>query len=298
MDVSEDAYLFSLNGYPFQGANGKQLQAEDDVGIVSGSRAIVCTLGQGIELPHTPSWFVVQGEVKVGKVQEPPSLAMVELLGRPEVFQVLVVCPNFKLVPRTFQEVTPLLQGPDDGQHLIVVNLVIVFHGIEAFGVEGHRVPLLVLRGLLRQDCTSCEVRAVGLDAERTVVVGEDEDRLGGDGRLQSIKSPLLCIPPGPSYVLSSEVKQQPCVVGEVLDEPLVEVGEPQEGLYFLLVLGLWLLGYASHLHGVQLRHAMRDDQPKILDAGLFKLALLRFEVELVQAETIQDDFGDATMLL
>ncbi|KAG6869884.1 hypothetical protein C0992_001696, partial [Termitomyces sp. T32_za158] len=89
------------------------------------------------------------GEVEVGEVQGPPGLAAVELLGHPEVLQVLVVRPDFELVPRTLQEMAPLLQGLDDGQHLLVVDLVVVLHGIEALGVEGHGVPLLIIRGLL-----------------------------------------------------------------------------------------------------------------------------------------------------
>ncbi|KAG6875329.1 hypothetical protein C0992_004300 [Termitomyces sp. T32_za158] len=198
-----------------------------------------------------------------------------------------MVCPDFKLVPRAFQEVVPLLQGPDNGQYLLVVDLVIALHSVEAFGVKGHGVPLLVLWGLLEQDYTSHKIGAVGLNMEGMVIVGEDEDRLGGDGGLEGIKGPLLHVPSGLSHILSGEVKQRPCMVGKVLDELLVEVGEPQEGLYLLLVLGLWPLDYASHLHGVHLHHTLRDDQPKVLNAGLLKLTLFQFEVELVQVETV-----------
>ncbi|KAG6896293.1 hypothetical protein C0992_009270 [Termitomyces sp. T32_za158] len=159
-------------------------------------------------------------------------------------------------------------------------------------------MPFLILRGLLGQDCASCKVGAVGLDIERMVIIVEDKDGLGGDGRLEGIKGPLLRVSPGLSYVPSGKVKQQLCMVGEILDELLIEVGEPQEGLYLLLVLGLWPLDYAGHLRWVHLCHTLRDDQSKVLNAGLLELALLQFEVELVQAEMVQDNSSDATMLL
>ncbi|KAG6869907.1 hypothetical protein C0992_001608 [Termitomyces sp. T32_za158] len=120
---------------------------------------------------------------------------------------------------------------------------------------------------------------------ERTVVVGEDEDGLGGDGGLEGVKSALLCASSGPSYIFSGEVKQRPRVMGEVLDEPPIEVGEPQEGLYLLLVPGLRPLGHAGHLTGS-------------ISAIPCEMISPRFEVELVQAETVQDNSGDATMLL
>ena len=47
----------------------------------------------------TTTRLVVQEEVEVGKVKEPVGLLAVELLGCPEVLQVLIVCPNLELVP-------------------------------------------------------------------------------------------------------------------------------------------------------------------------------------------------------
>ncbi|KAG6896791.1 hypothetical protein C0992_006011 [Termitomyces sp. T32_za158] len=281
--VLEDANLISLNRYSFQGADGKQLQVEEDyVGIIFSSRAVVCMSGQCVRLPHTSSKLVVQGEVEVDDVQGPPGLVKIELLGHPEVLQ----------------KWHHSSRKPDDGQHLLVMDLIIAFHGIEALGVECYEVPLLILQGLLRQDHTSCKVGAVGLDTEGTVIVREYEDGLGGDSGLEGIKGPLLHVFPGPSHILSGEVKERPCMMGEVLDEPLVEVGELQEGLYFLLVPGLQPLSNTGHLHWVHLCHTMRDDQPEVLNLGLLKLALLQFEIELVLVEVLQDNSNDVLMLL
>ncbi|KAG5336756.1 hypothetical protein C0989_011889 [Termitomyces sp. Mn162] len=47
------------------------------------------------------------------------------------------------------------------------------------------------------------------------------------------------------------------------------------------------------YLHG-----SVQDDQTKILNPGLFKLALLQFEVELVLSEAFQDKASDPMVLL
>jgi len=49
-----------------------------------------------------------QLEVEASQVQRPIGLAMVEFLSHHEVLQVLVVHPDFYLVPSSFQKVPPL----------------------------------------------------------------------------------------------------------------------------------------------------------------------------------------------
>ena len=51
----------------------------------------------------------MEREVEAGKVERPSGLAPVKLLGCLEVFQILAVHPDLKLVLGTFQEVSPLL---------------------------------------------------------------------------------------------------------------------------------------------------------------------------------------------
>ncbi|KAG6859798.1 hypothetical protein C0993_003471, partial [Termitomyces sp. T159_Od127] len=120
---------------------------------------------------------------------------------------ILVIGPNLKLMPGALQEVPPFLKGPDDGQHLLVMDLVVALYRIQAFGVEGHWMPLPIIPGLLRQDGPSGKVGAVCFHPEGRIVVREEEDGPGGDGMLESIKSGLLRGSPAPSNVLCSEVK-------------------------------------------------------------------------------------------
>ena len=87
-------------------------------------------------------------------------------------------------------------------------------------------MPLTVLLQLLEKNCPHGKVRAVSLNTEREVVVKEEEDRLGGDGSFESVEDVLLQCFSTPCAVLDGEVKQRTCMVREVLNEPLVEVGE------------------------------------------------------------------------
>ena len=84
---------------------------------------------------------MVDHEVESGKVQRPPSLPPVQLLGRTEVLKVLVVRPNLKLAWGTFKVVPPLFQHMDDCQHLLVINFVVPLDRAEALGEEGDWMP-------------------------------------------------------------------------------------------------------------------------------------------------------------
>ena len=76
------------------------------------------------------------------------SLPSVELLRHAEVFKVFVVSPDFDLTRSAFKEVPPLLQCSDNGQHLLVVDLIVLLNWAETLGEEGNWVPFsAVLQG-------------------------------------------------------------------------------------------------------------------------------------------------------
>ena len=68
-------------------------------------------------------------------------MPLVQLLRCAEVFEVFVVHPDFKLTQGAFKEVLPLLQCSDDGQHLLVVDLIVPLDQAETLGEEGNWVP-------------------------------------------------------------------------------------------------------------------------------------------------------------
>jgi len=83
-------------------------------------------------------------EVEAGEVERPSGLPLVQLLGRHEVLQVLVVRPDLALMFRALDEVPPLLEGSDDCQHLLVMDLVVLLDGGQGFGEESDQVPLFI----------------------------------------------------------------------------------------------------------------------------------------------------------
>ncbi|KAG6859293.1 hypothetical protein C0993_003931, partial [Termitomyces sp. T159_Od127] len=85
------------------------------------------------------------------------------------------------------------------------MDLIVALYHVQAFGVEGHWMPLPIIPGLLRQDSPGSKVRAVCFHPEGEIVVWEEENRPRGDCMLESIKSGLLQGSPVPGNVLCSE---------------------------------------------------------------------------------------------
>ncbi|KAG5349212.1 hypothetical protein C0989_005247, partial [Termitomyces sp. Mn162] len=101
--VPENACLCFTNGEALYGSDHKQFRAEEhNVTVIPFPHSMVCPPRQGVWFPHAPAWLVVQEEVEVGKVEGLSGLLAIELLGHPEVFKVLVICPDLELVPCTF----------------------------------------------------------------------------------------------------------------------------------------------------------------------------------------------------
>ena len=184
--------------------------------------------------------------------------------------------------------VPPLLQCTDDRQHLLVMDFVVPLNHTEAFGEEGDQMPLLTtIRGLLGQDCSGGCIGGVCFDTVRAGVVQEGKDRGRGDQLLQHVKGSLFQPSPFPSNILLGEVEQGMGMVGEVLDEPLVEVDKSDKGLDLFLVPRYGPLCHTGDLDWVHLHRALRNNHSKVLYLEAFELALLRLEVQLVFSETL-----------
>ncbi|KAG6805826.1 hypothetical protein H0H93_003996 [Arthromyces matolae] len=94
---------------------------------------------------------------------------------------------------------------------------------------------------------------------------------------------------PRPTGVLGGEVKERACNMGEVTDETPVEVDKAQERLNLLLISWRGPLLHSSHLNRVHLSGIMGDNEPKVFDTGLLKLALLWLQEQLMLAKVLQD---------
>ena len=141
-------------------------------------------------------------------------------------------------------------------------------------------MPVSVLWGLLGQNCTCRKVRTISFNPEGPGVVWGRQDQSGGDQALKGVEGRLLFAGPMPLDVVLGEVKEGACMMGEVLDEPTVEVGKPEEGLQLLLGGQNWPLRHSGHFGWVHLDRVMGNDHSKVLHPGLLKFTLVWLQVD------------------
>src|ERR1700675_864289 len=169
--VTEDGAFFTGDSDTFEGPDLEKFRTQEgDICIVSDAGSVVCAAGEGVRLAHAPSWLVVEGEVEAGEGERASGLAAGELLGGPEVFEILMVRPNLKRLARVFQVVSPLFQRSDDRQHFHVMDLVVAFDRGQAFGLESNRMVLSVLGRQLFEHGSGCNSGAIGHDTEGLII--------------------------------------------------------------------------------------------------------------------------------
>jgi len=83
----------------------------------------------------------------------------------------------------------------------------------------------------------------------------------------------------------------------EILDETLVEVDKPYKWLDLGHVLGGRPVSDTSNFDQVHLYMPFQEDEAEVFDCGLFKGALLCFEVEMVFTEDVEDSCYNLVML-
>src|SRR6202795_1124366 len=169
--VTEDGVFFTGDSDTFEGPDLEKFRTQEgDVCIVSNTGSVVCAAGEGIGFAHAPSWLVMEGEIEAGQVEGPSGLAAVELLGSPEVFEILMVRPDLKRLARAFQVVSPLFQRSDDRQHFHIMDLVVAFDRGQAFGLESNRMVLSVLGRQLFEHGSGCNSGAIRHDMEGLII--------------------------------------------------------------------------------------------------------------------------------
>ncbi|KAG6899919.1 hypothetical protein C0993_005309 [Termitomyces sp. T159_Od127] len=81
--------------------------------------------GEGVGLGTKLAGAVVDGEVVLGKDFGPTGLAAAELLGHGEVLQVVVVQVDLDVMRSALEVGLPLLEGFNNGEELLVVDVVV-----------------------------------------------------------------------------------------------------------------------------------------------------------------------------
>ena len=88
----------------------------------------------------------------------------------------------------------------------------------------------------LRQYCAIGEVRGVTFHSERSIVDGDPQDRVTGEGLFEGFKGFLLGLRPFPGYLLG-QVCERSRYRTEPLNESSVEIAKPNETLNIPLIL-------------------------------------------------------------
>ena len=85
--------------------------------------------------------------------------------------------------------------------------------------------------------------------------------------------------------------------LGEVVDESLVEVHKPYEGLDILDLRWLQPVCDSLDFNRVHRHMILRDNEPKVVHLSTFKLACLWSEEQLVRTEGLEYLSGDSPMV-
>ena len=104
--------------------------------------------GEGVRSSKEVAWDVDDFQIKVRKVEQPSSLATVEVLCLTEIRQVLVISEDLYGERGTVEVIPPGLQGLDDGEKLPVVDVIVSFCRDKRLREVGTGVPITVGIGL------------------------------------------------------------------------------------------------------------------------------------------------------
>ena len=187
----------------------------------------------------------------------------------------------------TFQVVTPNPEGLEDGQQLLVVDVVVEFSPIERPRVERNRMNFTRLR-VDRQDSSESIVRGISLDDDRTIRLPVEQDRSGSEGLLQVLEGGASLIGEEERGTLTGEAGQRNDDVGVVVDEATIEVSEAQERLNVLHVARFRPVLNDFDLSRRHRQTTRGKDIPKVFDGLAMELALLRLGIEAMLAKTSQ----------
>ena len=101
----------------------------------------------------------------------------------------------------SLQMVPIFLKSSYNRKHLLVVNLIVLFMGIEQLGIKGNWVPQLVSWVKLGQDCSSGKVTGICLQSERVYIIRNPQNRGRGKSLFQAIERLFLFLAPYPRLI-------------------------------------------------------------------------------------------------
>jgi hypothetical protein len=112
-------------------------------------------------------------------------LRSIEFLGDSKVLKVLVISPYLDGVASTFEVVSPLFKSFTDGEHLGVVDVIILLYRVQHFQQKDDGVPSVIFARLLGENCSSSDARAVSLELKWEIIIREYQNGSRSDQFLE-----------------------------------------------------------------------------------------------------------------
>src|SRR5882724_1131057 len=172
---------------------------------VLSSRVDIFSASQRIWFGTQSSRAVANQVIETREVFRPAYLATSEQFGGREVLQVLVVGQHEHNVCGSLQVVVPLLEGLENSQELLVVDLVVELGGLHTVGVEHDWVEVAIVGRDLGDDCCDRIVRSVSLNNDGIIRVEMCQDGCLCEGVFEGLKGLSVVGTPGEWCVLAGE---------------------------------------------------------------------------------------------
>ena len=140
-------------------------------------------VSEGIRLCSEASRVEADGEVELGEVLRPAGLMVGQDLGAGEVLQVLVVGDHIDWRGRALEVMSPVLEGLEDGQQLLIMGIVVQLRGGQSPQIvrDGLELGISANNG---QNASDSIVRGIGLDHKQSVGNPMSEDWSRSEGLL------------------------------------------------------------------------------------------------------------------
>ena len=97
---------------------------------------------EGIRLCSEVSRVEADGDVELGEVLRPVGLTAGQDLGAGEILQVLVVSDHIDWRGRALEVMSPVLEGLEDGQQLLVMGVVVQLRGGQSLRIVSNGLEL------------------------------------------------------------------------------------------------------------------------------------------------------------
>ena len=116
------------------------------IGVVGVTWVDIPSPGEHVDLLGEPTRSMVDVKVEGAEEFGPTSLSAVEVSLFEKVLKVFVVGKDLDAMAGAFQVVAPVLEGLDDGEKFLVVDVIVAFCWRHSAGMEGDRVYVVVGR--------------------------------------------------------------------------------------------------------------------------------------------------------